>query len=103
MPEHDEPCVPCPFAGRVEALERAADAEHQARSRTHEKIYDRLRELERNLSVVSTQYAQIISQLSALSADIAALKDKPAKRWDTVIAAAISALVGFALAKLGVQ
>ena len=41
--------------------------------------------------------------LSRLQTDVAALKDKPAKRWDTVIAALIAALVGFTLAKLGIK
>lgn len=41
--------------------------------------------------------------LARLQTDVTALKDKPAKRWDAVIAALIAAVVGFALAKLGIK
>lgn len=41
--------------------------------------------------------------LNRLQTDVSALKDKPAKRWDTVIVAIITAIVGFALAKLGIK
>ena len=41
--------------------------------------------------------------LNRLQTDVTALKDKPAKRWDAVIAALIAAVVGFALAKLGIK
>lgn len=41
--------------------------------------------------------------LARLQTDVTALKDKPAKRWDTVIVAIITAIVGFALAKLGIK
>lgn len=40
--------------------------------------------------------------LNRLQTDVTTLKDKPAKRWDAVIAAIIAALVGFAFAKLGI-
>ena len=98
----------CPLRGgtclslaRVEALERAAESEKAERSRSHEKIYSRLGELERGMTAVTTQYSQIISQLSALSADVAALKEKPGKRWESVIAALITGVVGYLLARLG--
>lgn len=41
--------------------------------------------------------------LQRLQTDVSGLKEKPAKRWDAVIAAIIAAVVGFALAKLGIK
>lgn len=35
--------------------------------------------------------------------DVDEIKQKPAKRWDAIIAAVISAMVGYALARLGVK
>ena len=46
-------------------------------------------------------YSQIIAQLATMSADINALKEKPNKRWETVITAIITGVVGFLLARLG--
>ena len=53
------------------------------------------------LTAVTTQYSQIIAQLATMSADINALKEKPNKRWETVITAIITGVVGFLLARLG--
>lgn len=85
---------------RVEALERQAQAEKAERSRAHEKIYDRLGELERGMTAVTTQYSQIITQLANLAADLNTLKERPSRRWDTAMAALITGVVGYLLASL---
>lgn len=38
-----------------------------------------------------------------LKADVDEIKSKPAKRWDTIIAALITGVVGFLLAKFGMK
>lgn len=43
------------------------------------------------------------AKLDGVKSDVDEIKSKPSKRWDVLIAAVISALVGFALAKLGVK
>lgn len=93
----------CSTAARVEALERLVQTEKSERSRAHEKIYDRLGELERGMTAVTTQYSQIISQLAALSADLNTLKDRPSRRWETVVAALTTGVVGYLLARLGLN
>ena len=93
--------INCVSITRVEALERALEAEKESRSRTNEKIYDRLGELERGMATVTTQYANIADRLASISADLNALKDLPGKRWETVVAAAITGAVGFLLAWFG--
>ena len=85
---------------RVEAQERQAQAEKAERSRAHEKIYDRLGELERGMTAVTTQYSQIITQLANLAADLNTLKERPSRRWDTAVAALITGVVGYLLASL---
>ena len=42
------------------------------------------------------------SKIDEVKTDVDEIKSKPGKRWDTVIAAVISALVGFFLARLGI-
>ena len=90
----------CLSAARLEALEREVQAEKADRSRAHEKIYDRLGELERGMTAVTTQYSQIITQLAQLSADLNTLKERPTRRWDTAVAALITGVVGYLLALL---
>lgn len=103
MPDKDCPVngVSCVSINRVEALERAVEAEKEARSRAHEKIYDRLGELERGMATVTTQYSSICDRLASISADLNAIKDRPGKRWETIIAAVITGVVGFLLARFG--
>lgn len=93
--------VSCVSIARVEALERAIADEKESRSRAHEKIYDRLGELERGMATVTTQYGNIIDRLASMSADLNMLKDKPSKRWETIVTAIITGVVGFLLARFG--
>ncbi len=93
----------CSTAARMEALERQMQTEKAERSRAHEKIYDRLGELERGMTAVTTQYSQIIAQLATMSADLNTLKDRPSRRWETVVAALITGVVGYLLARLGLN
>lgn len=93
----------CPYAGRLSALERTVSTERTERSRSHEKIYQRLGDLERGMTAVTTQYSQIITQLATMSADLNALKERPTKRWESAVAALITGVVGFLLAKVGLN
>lgn len=103
MPDKDCPVngVNCISIARVEALERAVEAEKEVRFRAHEKIYDRLGELERGMATITTQYSSICDRLASISADLNAIKDRPGKRWETAIAAVITGIVGFLLARFG--
>ena len=93
--------VSCVSLPRVEALERALELEKESRSRSNEKIYDRLGELERGMATVATQYSNIPDRLSTISADLNALKERPGRRWEAVVAALITGAVGFLLARFG--
>lgn len=93
----------CPYAGRLAALERTVNTERTERSRSHEKIYQRLGDLERGMTAVTTQYSQIITQLATMSADLNALKERPTKRWESAVAALITGVVGFLLARVGLN
>ena len=103
MPDRDCPVngVNCVSIARVEALERALEAEKESRSRAHEKIFGRLGELERGMATISTQYSNISDRLATISADLNAIKERPSKRWETALAALITGVVGFLLARLG--
>lgn len=104
MPEKECPVngVTCVSISRVEALERGLAEERESRSHAHERIYDRLGELERGMAAVTTQYSNISDRLASISADLNVLKDKPGKRWETIVAAVITGVVGYLLARFGV-
>lgn len=55
------------------------------------------------MATVTTQYGNIIDRLSSMSADLNALKEKPSKRWETVVAALITGAIGYLLASIGIR
>lgn len=84
----------CPIAGKVERLEEQLD-EYQTRSaNSHREIYSRLNTLETSSAVTQTRYDAIIEKLDGITNKVDDLEQKPAKRWEAVVAAAIGALVG---------
>lgn len=67
-------------------------------------IYDRLGALEREDSKRDEQFKHIQEGVDELKEDLRDLKEKPSKRWESIVAAAITtgvgALIGFLLSKL---
>lgn len=59
-----------------------------------EKLTESVNKLAISVERLTSQQATTEGQITALTADVTELKDKPAKRWETVVAAIISALVG---------
>ena len=65
-----------------------------------EKLTDSVNKLAISLEQLTGKESATEKQVEGLAEDMKELKDKPAKRWDTVIAAVISALVGAGIALL---
>ena len=59
-----------------------------------EKLTESVNKLAISVERLTAQQATTETQISTLTGDVNEIKQKPAKRWDTVIAAIISALVG---------
>lgn len=59
-----------------------------------EKLTESVNKLAISVERLTAQQAATDSQIVTLTGDVNEIKTKPAKRWDTVIAAIISALVG---------
>ena len=65
-----------------------------------EKLTDSVNKLAISVERLTSQQAVTEGQITTLTGDVNELKEKPAKRWDTVVAAIISALVGAGIALL---
>ena len=91
----------CPVLPRVEALEEA----NKNHSRTHEGIYDRLRELEKENAVQNAHWENVDGKLDELTAMVRDLTGKAGKRWEkameTVLVAVVTGVVCFLLGRLG--
>ena len=59
-----------------------------------EKLTESVNSLALSVERLTNQQATTEGQITALTGDVNELKDKPVKRWDTAIAAIISALIG---------
>jgi len=85
--------VNCPVIGRVEALESQVDELGAQNSSSHREIFERLRVIETAVAVTNERYNAIIEKLDNLTEIVTELEQKPAKRWEAVIGAAIGAVV----------
>ena len=76
--------------GRIEKLEKESNILHQMAT---------------SVAVLAEQIKTMNINVKTLTTEVEQIKEKPAKRWDTLVATIITALVsavaGFILAKLG--
>lgn len=99
-----EECNPheCPVGQR---LERQIEEFRKANSETHEKLWKEINNLRTNDAVQDSKYETILSKLNEVTREVKALQAVPGDNWKnlvkTVITCAVSALVGFAAAKIG--
>ena len=93
--------------GLIKAREVEQDVNElrKQNSASHERLFDRLGELERQEGIQGEQYKHILEKLDSLVQKVDALEARPAKRWEGVVAQVIglvvAALVGLVLARLG--
>ena len=92
---HDN-CNPsdCPVSARVDALEREFDRYRGNSSDTHRQMFDRIGALEQSGATLKAKLDGMDDKLDALTETAQALADKPAKRWESLVASALSALAG---------
>ena len=106
MPQCAEyPECHCYGLEKAKELEERLAAINEKNTETHREMYDRLRKLEIDQAETKTQYGHIMETLVSIKSDVAELKSKPGKRWESIVAALISALVGgliaFGLMQIG--
>ena len=102
MPDCEKNCV---LAARVDRLEEDMKSEKENRQKTHSEIYDRLRKVESDQAVSRTKLDTITDKLDSLDGKMDTLLSKPGNRWEAIVAAVISAVVGglivFVMTKIG--
>lgn len=90
--------------------ERVTQNEQRCKSNTHrideiEKRVDDLGELTASVRVLADRESRVESDVKEIKTDVKALTSAPGKKWDTavmaVITAIVSAIIGYALAHIG--
>lgn len=96
----------CMLAGRVDRLEKDMAEEKKSRQEAHKEFYRRIRDLENDQAVNKEKLETIEGKIDSMDGKLDTLLAKPGKRWESIVAAVISALaagmVGFFLAGVGV-
>ena len=90
----------CLGLAKARMLEKLVEEHREKSSKDHHEMYDRIRQLEIANAKTDTQYGQIMETLGALKVEISALKEKPARRWESVVASVITGVVGIVLGLL---
>lgn len=103
IPPHD-----CEMKTRIEALEKETEKHRE----DHRKFYERFNALEKSAAITEERYEKIREDTKEIKESIKKnndsiqeLKDKPGKRWESVVEKAIwafcAAVIAFLLAKVG--
>jgi chromosome segregation ATPase len=79
---------------RIERLEDDAAKNKSA----HKEFYSRFEDIGKEQVKTETTYANILEKLGSLEAKVDGLASKPARRWESVVATLIAALVAAAVA-----
>ena len=102
MPDCEKNCV---LASRVDRLEEDIRSEKESRQKDHKEYYDLIRDMESNQAVSKEKLETIENKIDGLDGKMDTLLSKPGKRWEAVVAAVISAVVGglivFVMTKIG--
>lgn len=97
---------------KAQELERDLNDLRKQNSASHERLFDRVGELERLEGIQGEQYKNILEKLDtltsrhdALNKKLDELEAKPGKRWESIvgqiIGLVVAALVGLILGKIG--
>ena len=82
---------------KARELEQDVNELRKQNSSSHERIFERLGELEKQEGIQGVQYENILEKLDQLAGDVKELKSKSAKRWESIV----EKVVGFFLARVG--
>lgn len=69
----------------------------QRNQTTHKEFYDRFEKMNGRMVGYEKDMSYLTSTVADISKDVKEIKEKPVKRWDTIVAAVISAVVAFVL------
>ena len=100
-----DPQRDCLGLQKANMLERQMEKMQEQARDTHNKLFDRIRDLEKAEAARNEQYENIMGKLDKLIAWQEAEQAAPKKRWDSIkdkaIWAVLAAVIAFLLARIG--
>lgn len=98
-----DPQRDCIGLNEAKRLEAELNDLRRQNSSTHERIFDRLGELEKFEEVNKVQYNHIIEKLDRVTKSIDSIEAKPAKKWDNFIEKLMFTVMGVVVTYLLIQ
>lgn len=93
-------CQNCPMEVRMKKIEEDLRELREHSSNSRASIYERLNRLEQAEATTDARYVNIMDELADQKKELKEIRDclnelrfKPGQRWETAVAAAISALI----------
>ncbi len=86
------------LAQKVIALERESERNQE----THKDFLSRLEEINNAKVRTDVQYANIMTKLDKLESAVEELREKPARRWETIVTTALQWIVVAVMAAIAV-
>ena len=104
MPENCSP-KDCPVSARVDALKEEFNTYRSNSSRTNKEMFDRLNELERAEAAQEKHFETVNEKLDKLIEWQENQRDKPGRRWESLVEKAVwavcAAVIAFLLGRVG--
>lgn len=98
----DTECKSCIHESTIAELRK--DSERN--SEQHREFYKKLGELDTSIVLANERYSNVLAGINELKLSVNELKDKPAKKWDsvamTIISCIVTGIVIFLLSKVGI-
>ena len=92
-------CENCPQEIRLQNLEKDVANLDSQNQKTHKEFFDRFEKMANRMVGYEKDMSYLTSTVTDISKDVKEIKEKPSKRYETVVActitAVVSALVGF--------
>lgn len=93
--------VNCPYKSQIDELKR----DSQRNSEQHREFYKRFNDVEKAQAISDERYNQILTLVTKIDASVDELKEKPGKKWDSmvikIIGYVVTAVLAYLLAKVG--
>ena len=100
MPENCNPSD-CPLMARIKRLD--VDSEHNKEA--HKEYYSKLEGSHTDVALIEERVSQIKEDTEEIKASVRELRDKPARRWDSLVDktlwAIAAAVITYLLARAG--
>lgn len=91
------------LSSKVSRLEDDLKEERIKRGNADKELDGRLRKLENGMAVSDTKLNTILDKLQDMSDKVDGLLSKPGKRWEAVVGAILSAVVGAVITFLAIR